>query len=88
MTGTGLSLGNHTSFFFDRNLKTSPSRATYRDSDAERSAAFAKGGAATPPTSSGISPMTSTGTETRTGLAAEVISNYIMANNLLEELRH
>ena len=25
MTGTGLSLGNHTSFFFDRNLKTSPS---------------------------------------------------------------
>ena len=24
MTGTGLSLGNHTSFFFDRNLKTSP----------------------------------------------------------------
>ena len=21
MTGTGLSLGNHTSFFFDRNLK-------------------------------------------------------------------
>ena len=23
-TGTGLSLGNHTSFFFDRNLKTSP----------------------------------------------------------------
>ena len=27
MTGTGLSLGNHTSFFFDRNLKTSPSGA-------------------------------------------------------------
>ena len=26
MTGTGLSLGNHTSFFFDRNLKTSPQR--------------------------------------------------------------
>ena len=24
MTGTGLSLGNHTSFFFDKNLKTSP----------------------------------------------------------------
>ena len=27
MTGTGLSLGNHTSFFFDRNLKTSPPRS-------------------------------------------------------------
>ena len=26
MAGTGLSLGNHTSFFFDRNLKTSPDK--------------------------------------------------------------
>ena len=30
MTGTGLSLGNHTSFFFDRNLKTSPAYAPWR----------------------------------------------------------
>ena len=29
MTGTGLSLGNHTSFFFDRNLKTSPGFPIY-----------------------------------------------------------
>ena len=31
MTGTGLSLGNHTSFFFDRNLKTSPSDAVVEE---------------------------------------------------------
>ena len=30
MTGTGLSLGNHTSFFFDRNLKTSPDISHFR----------------------------------------------------------
>ena len=30
MTGTGLSLGNHTSFFFDRNLKTSPYQSLKR----------------------------------------------------------
>ena len=40
MTGTGLSLGNHTSFFFDRNLKTSPSSALSSIKSASRYMSF------------------------------------------------